>query len=220
MKPTKTEIDGPHNCEGCALFEDYECTNAIHWHGGTPENPPCFEYSPDYLAAAARCVNLANARGLDDPETLRAMAQSRELAPPHVIRMMEREAAAMDQADAAKEQPSDECRAAMATYRGFMERGEDDSPEARRAFMLAYELAPEWFKDEACSMVQDMGLIPKETYCNEAGEPVYRLEDVAECLGASIEETEEKLFEMLADREALGLPNDGIGGKATIHRMQ
>lgn len=30
------------NCAGCYLLEDDGgCANAITWHGGVPENPPC-----------------------------------------------------------------------------------------------------------------------------------------------------------------------------------
>lgn len=32
----------PTNCAGCYLLEDDGgCANAITWHGGVPENPPC-----------------------------------------------------------------------------------------------------------------------------------------------------------------------------------
>lgn len=34
------------HCQGCQLSEELDgemmCMNAIHWHGGTPENPECF----------------------------------------------------------------------------------------------------------------------------------------------------------------------------------
>lgn len=49
MNLIKPEIDGPQNCIGCDLYQTLDgdsapcCLNLIHWHGGTPAHPPCFE---------------------------------------------------------------------------------------------------------------------------------------------------------------------------------
>jgi hypothetical protein len=58
-----TKTSGPHNCAGCMLYEDYDgtmmCTNAIHWHGGTPPEPECFQYGPEFMAAIDRYLSLS-----------------------------------------------------------------------------------------------------------------------------------------------------------------
>ena len=83
-----TKTSGPHNCGGCMLYEDYDgtmmCTNAIHWHGGTPPDPACFQYAPEFLAAVDRHLHLAETLGMDHPDTMRAMLLSMDLAPPHI----------------------------------------------------------------------------------------------------------------------------------------
>lgn len=158
------KTDGPHNCIGCTLHEDYDgtmmCTNAIHWHGGTPENPPCFEYAPEFLAAIDKRKELADALGEEHPDTMRAMMLAMELAPPHIHAMMGEKARELD-------------------------------------------------------------LMPEADGYLEDGTPMYRLEDVAERLGVSPAEAEEAMHKMLAEREALGLSNDGIvKDAARIHRRQ
>lgn len=89
---TTTKPSGPHNCAGCVLYEDYDgtmmCTNAIHWHGGTPPDPECFQYAPAFLAAVDRHLRLVESLGMDHPDTQRAMMVSMELAPPHIHAMM------------------------------------------------------------------------------------------------------------------------------------
>jgi hypothetical protein len=94
------KTDGPHNCADCALFEDYDgtmmCTNAIHWYGGTPPNPECFEYAPVFLAAIDRHLHLLETLGDEHPDTLRALMVSMELAPHHIHVMMSEKARQLD----------------------------------------------------------------------------------------------------------------------------
>jgi hypothetical protein len=159
------KTDGPHNCIGCELWQTIDgddspcCMNAITWDGdGTPENPPCFEYAPEFLAAIDRRRELADALGEEHPDTMRAMMLAMELAPPHIHAMMG-------------------------------EKVSDLMPDA-------------------------------DGYLDD-GTPMFRLEDVAEQLGVSLEEAEEAMRKMLAEREALGLSNDGIvKDAALIHRRQ
>jgi hypothetical protein len=103
---TTPKTDGPHNCIGCTLYEDYDgtmmCINAIHWHGGTPENPPCFEYAPEFLAAIDKRRELADALGEEHLDTMRAMMLAIELAPKELIDEfcdMAREMGLMPEAD-------------------------------------------------------------------------------------------------------------------------
>jgi hypothetical protein len=101
--------DGPHNCDGCDLFQTLEgdsapcCMNAISWCGdGTPENPPCFTYAPEFMAAVSNHLRLVETLGMDHQDTLRAQMLSLERAPPHIrneISAMAHEMGLMPEAD-------------------------------------------------------------------------------------------------------------------------
>jgi hypothetical protein len=166
MNPTP-KTDGPHNCIGCELWQTIGgddsscCMNAISWDGdGTPENPPCFEYAPEFLAAIDKRRELADALGEEHPDTMRAMMLAMELAPPHIHAMMGEKARELD-------------------------------------------------------------LMPEADGYLDDGSPMYRLDDIAERLGVPLEEAAEAMHTMLAEREALGLSNDGIvKDAARIHRRQ
>ncbi|TAL21110.1 MAG: hypothetical protein EPN94_12635 [Nitrospirae bacterium] len=94
-----------------------------------------------------------------------------------------------------------------------------EHPEVSRAMMIAMALAPDEFKDEMADEAQRMGLIPETDGYLEDGTPMIRLEDLAEKLGVPLEDTQEKLQIFLAEREALGLSNDGIvTNPALVHR--
>jgi hypothetical protein len=99
MNQINTTQDGPHNCIGCNLYQTLDgddspcCMNAIHWHGGTPRHPPCFEkaeygnemsLTPESRAAMNAHLRLVDTLGMDHPDTMRAMMLSMELAPAHI----------------------------------------------------------------------------------------------------------------------------------------
>jgi hypothetical protein len=84
-----------------------------------------------------------------------------------------------------------------------------DHPETNRALMLAMELAPAEMIADLGQMAREMGLMPEPCYL-EDGTKVFPLESVAAHLGLTLDEAEESMHEMLAQRESLGLPNDGI----------
>jgi hypothetical protein len=141
------------NCEGCANFEDFDgemmCANLTYWPGGTPPNPECFEYAPEFMAAIRQHRRLVETLGLEHPDAWRAMVLVMGLAPKNLI-------------------------------------------------------------DEIGDMAQEMGLLPDADSYLEDGTPMFRLEDVAERLGASPAEAEESMQKILSEREALGLSNNGI----------
>jgi|GEM_PF-458634 len=97
-----------------------------------------------------------------------------------------------------------------------------DHPDTMQAMMLAMELAPEELKNKMADKTQEMGLIPEISGYLEDGTPMVRLEDIAERLGLSPEQAEEAMHKMLANREALGLSNDGlvVTDASVIHRKQ
>ncbi|ABI59740.1 hypothetical protein [Nitrosomonas eutropha] len=118
--------------------------------------------------------------------------------------------------------PSHEFIAAVRQHRELLETLGEDHADTIRAMMLAMELAPEELKDEMMDKAQEMGLIPEISGYLEDGTPMVRLEDIAKRLGLSPEQAEEAMHKMLADREALGLSNDGlvVTDAAMIHRKQ
>ena len=103
------KTDGPQNCIGCYLYQTIDgddspcCLNLISWDGdGTPPEPPCFEYAPEFMAAVSRCLRLVEAIGEEHPDTLRAMMLAMELAPKELIDEfgdMAREMGLMPEAD-------------------------------------------------------------------------------------------------------------------------
>ena len=93
------------------------------------------------------------------------------------------------------------------------------SKEISTAMMLAYEVAPESFKDEISDMARDMGLMPPADGYLEDGSPVFRLDDVADRLGMDIDEAKEAVDELIAERMALGL-DTVLVNPAMVHRVQ
>lgn len=114
-----------------------------------------------------------------------------------------------------------EFSAAMRRHVELAAQHGEDSPEARRSFMQAMMIAPDWFKEETSQIAADMGLLPKATGYLEDGSPMFSLDDVAGQLGVTVVEAEAAAHDMLADRQALGLPVDGlVVGSERIHRRQ
>lgn len=111
-------------------------------------------------------------------------------------------------------------RAAMQRHVRVAERHGEDSPEARRSFAEAMALAPKWFVDEMSAKAEEMGLLPKPSGYLDDGSPMFSVAEVAKQLGVSLEEADAAMREMLADRQALGLPNDGLVHAAQVHRRQ
>jgi hypothetical protein len=61
-------------CRGCTKFDELdgqmECMNLIHFSGGVPDAPPCFEFHESFLDALHRhnaIVNRYGARSTTNP---------------------------------------------------------------------------------------------------------------------------------------------------------
>ena len=112
-----------------------------------------------------------------------------------------------------------EFRATMSKCLRLVETLGVDHPDTGRAMLIAMSLAPDEFVDEMHDEAQRMGLIPETSGYLEDGTPLVRLEDLAARLGVPQEEAEAKLQTFIAEREALGLSNDGIvTNPALVHR--
>lgn len=110
---------------------------------------------------------------------------------------------------------------AMHKHMALAEQYGEDSPQAKRSFMVAIQLAPDWFKDDMAKIGDDMGLLPQASGYLDNGEPVFSLADISAQYGISIEEATQSLAEMMAVREELGLSNEGkIVDPSIVHRKQ
>ena len=97
---------------------------------------------------------------------------------------------------------------AMANYRATVQQYGEEHPIAMQAFMLAFELSPQHLKDEAYKMAEQY--LPKPSRCLDNGQPVYNLQDIADHHGITFEEAEQRLLQMMDNRQQVGLSNDGI----------
>ena len=74
------------------------------------------------------------------------------------------------------------------------------------------------FRQEMLDMAQQMNLIPAPSLCDENGDAVFTLAQLAEQLGVTVEEAEASFNLMVTERRALGLPiPKPVGGP--IHRL-
>lgn len=99
---------------------------------------------------------------------------------------------------------------AMHTHIALVEQHGENSPQAKRSFMVAMQLAPDWFKDDIAKMSDEMDLLPPASGYLEDGSPMFSLEDIAEKFGISLEQAKQDFEEMLSVRTELGLSNDGV----------
>lgn len=56
----------------------------------------------------------------------------------------------------------------------------DDHPTARRLWLLVEATAPEWFRQEMLDMAQQTNPIPAPSLCDENGDAVFTLAQLAE----------------------------------------
>ena len=114
-----------------------------------------------------------------------------------------------------------EFSALMAQYRDTAKGLGEGHPTARRLWLIVEATAPDWFRDEMAAIAQQMGLLPDAYGYDDDGQRLYSLDDLATKLGITPGKARQAVEKMKADREALGLPTDGIiSDGRTIHRMQ
>jgi hypothetical protein len=114
-----------------------------------------------------------------------------------------------------------EFSALMAQYRDTAAGLGENHPTARRLWLLVETTAPEWFRAEMNAVAKEMGLLPATYGYDDDGQRMYSLDDIAANLGITPDEARQAVEKMKADREALGLPTDGIiSDGRTIHRVQ
>jgi AraC-like DNA-binding protein len=95
-----------------------------------------------------------------------------------------------------------------------------DHPITKQVFQIVMEHAPDEFLDLAHDVAKEMDLIPAATGYLEDGTAMYRLDDIAEKLGMSIDEAEQAMRDIQAERKAAGLPELPVVDGSLIHRVQ
>ena len=88
----------------------------------------------------------------------------------------------------------------------------EEHPIAMQAFMLAYEYAPPWMKDEAYKMAP--------SGCLDSGQPVYNLQDITNYCSVTFEEAEMNILSMMQQRKELALSTDVLLINANLNSIQ
>ena len=95
-------------------------------------------------------------------------------------------------------------------------------PITEQALILTMHYTPEHIKEEMHQKAKELNLLPPPSGYTDDGEPMYCLEDIAKHFGISFEEAEQRLLQMMDNRQQVGLPNDGvlINSNININRVQ
>ena len=95
-------------------------------------------------------------------------------------------------------------------YKAMVKQYGDDHPITEQALILTMHYTPEHIKEEMHQKAKELNLLPPPSGYSDNGEPMYRLEDIAKHFGITFEEAEQRLLQMMDNRQKVGLPNDGI----------
>ena len=95
-------------------------------------------------------------------------------------------------------------------YKAMVRQYGDDHPITEQALILTMHYTPEHIKAEMHQKAKELDLLPPPSGYSDNGEPMYRLEDIAKHLGITFEEAEQRLLQMMNNRQKVGLPNDGV----------
>ena len=90
-------------------------------------------------------------------------------------------------------------------------------PITEQALMLTMHYTPEHIKEEMHQKAKELNLLPPPSGYTDDGEPMYQLEDIAKHFGISFEEAEQRLLQMMDNRQQVGLSNDGVLINSDIH---
>lgn len=104
-------------------------------------------------------------------------------------------------------------------YKQLHRDGLTETEKGRRLFMEMMHYAPAEYLAVANQIAEEMNLLPEPDGYLDDGTPMISQSALAKHHGLSMEEAGEMVEQFMADREALGLSNDGIiRNAANIHR--
>ena len=102
-------------------------------------------------------------------------------------------------------------------YKNMVKQYGDDHPITEQALILTMHYTPEHIKEEMHQKAKELNLLPPPSGYTDDGEPMYQLEDIAKHFGISFEEAEQRLLQMMDNRQQVGLSNDGVLINSNIH---
>ena len=95
-------------------------------------------------------------------------------------------------------------------YKNMVKQYGDDHPITEQALILTMHYTPEHIKEEMHQKAKELNLLPPPSGYTDEGDPMYSLEDIAKHFDISFEEAEQRLLQMMDNRQKVGLPKDGI----------
>ncbi len=107
-------------------------------------------------------------------------------------------------------------------YKNMVKQYGDDHPITEQAFILTMHYTPEHIKEEMHQKAKELNLLPPVSGYTDEGDPMYSLEDIAKHFDISFEEAEQRLLQMMDNRQKVGLSNDGvlINPNSNFNRVQ
>nr|WP_315279170.1 hypothetical protein [uncultured Acinetobacter sp.] len=107
-------------------------------------------------------------------------------------------------------------------YKAMVKQYGDDHPITEQALILTMHYTPEHIKEEMHQKAKELNLLPPPSGYTDDGEPMYQLEDIAKHFGITFEEAEQRLLQMMDNRQQVGLSNDGvlINPNSNFNRVQ
>ncbi|HCQ62550.1 hypothetical protein QAB16_018740 [Acinetobacter nosocomialis] len=102
-------------------------------------------------------------------------------------------------------------------YKAMLAQYGEHHPITEQAFILTMHYTPEHIKEEMHQKAKELNLLPPVSGYTDDGEPMYRLEDIAKHFGIPFEEAEQRLLQMMDNRQQVGLSNDGVLINSNIH---
>lgn len=102
-------------------------------------------------------------------------------------------------------------------YKAMLEQYGEHHPITEQALMLTMHYTPEHIKEEMHQKAKELNLLPPPSGYTDDGEPMYCLEDIAKHFGITFEEAEQRLLQMMDNRQQVGLSNDGVLIDSNIH---
>ena len=102
-------------------------------------------------------------------------------------------------------------------YKAMLDQYGEHHPITEQALILTMHYTPEHIKEEMHQKAKELNLLPPPSGYTDDGEPMYQLEDIAKHFGISFEEAEQRLLQMMDNRQQVGLSNDGVLINSDIH---
>ena len=107
-------------------------------------------------------------------------------------------------------------------YKAMLEQYGEHHPITEQALILTMHYTPEHIKEEMHQKAKELNLLPPPSGYTDEGDPMYSLEDIAKHFGISFEEAEQRLLQMMDNRQKVGLSNDEvlINPNSNFNRVQ